>query len=42
LIQGDAPEVADDWKVVDGVLGATGTVDDYLIRGVTLGVLKSF
>lgn len=31
-----------DWKVVDRVSGATGSIDDYLIRGVTIGILKSF
>ncbi len=31
-----------DWKILDRLSGATGSVDDYSIRGVTLGVVKSF
>ena len=31
-----------DWTVTDRISGATGTVDDYLIRGFTVGVVKSF
>lgn len=31
-----------DWQVTDRVSGATGTIDDYLIRGFTLGVVKAF
>jgi hypothetical protein len=30
-----------DWQVTDRVSGATGTIDDYLIRGFTLGVVKT-
>ncbi len=31
-----------DWTLTDRVSGATGTVDDYLVRGVHLGVLYRF
>lgn len=31
-----------DWTVVETVSAATGTVDDYLVRGFTLGVLRTF
>jgi hypothetical protein len=31
-----------DWQVTNRLSGATGTVDDYLIRGFTLGVVKTF
>lgn len=31
-----------DWTVTDRISGATGTVDDYLVRGFTLGIVKSF
>ena len=31
-----------DWKLVDEISGATATIDDYFIRGVTLGLRKRF
>jgi hypothetical protein len=31
-----------DWKYLDRVSGATGTTDDYFLRGVRIGILKRF
>lgn len=31
-----------DWEMRDTVSGATGSIDDYLVKGLSLGVVTRF